>query len=78
MKAHKTIVRYIDLFKQIYRFYSQLGLDSSPDNTYVLNRMQLWRFFKDCKAHINENAINLIELDRLLSKLIKILNRITI
>ena len=61
------MLRYLDLFKQIYRFYSQLGMNVSPDNTYMLNRMQFWRLLKDCKIHLNENAITLMELDRLLS-----------
>lgn len=67
IKALKTIIRYLDLFKQIYRFYSQLGFDTSPDNTYVLNRMQFWRFLKDCKLHINDIHLTLMDFDRLLS-----------
>ncbi|CAF0869215.1 unnamed protein product [Brachionus calyciflorus] len=66
-QAHKTIIRYLDLFKQIYRFYSQLGFDSSPDNTFVLNRMQSWRFMKDCKIHLNEHYLTLMDFDRLLN-----------
>lgn len=69
-QAHKTVVRYLDLFKQIYRFYSQLGMDISPDNTYMLNRMQFWRFLKDCKVHINEDDLTLMQFDRLLSKIL--------
>ena len=61
------MIRYLDLFRQIYRFYSQLGFDSSPDNTYVLNRMQFWRFLKDCKIHLNEVHLTLMHFDRLLS-----------
>ena len=67
-QAHKTILRHLDLFKQLYRFYSQLGFETSPDNTYVLNRMQFWRFLKDCKIHLNEKGITLMEFDRLLNK----------
>lgn len=66
-QAHKTIIRYLDLFKQIYRFYSQLGMDISPDNTYMLNRMQFWRFLKDCKVHLNTDELTLMEFDRRLS-----------
>jgi len=69
-QALKTIIRYLDLFKQIYRFYSQLGMDISPDNTYMLNRMQFWRFLKDCKVHINNDELTLMEFDRLLSIII--------
>ena len=67
-KAHKTIIRYLELFKQIYRFYSQLGMDMSPDNTYILNRMQFWRYLKDCNVHLNEENLTLMEFDRLLNK----------
>lgn len=70
VQAQKTIIRYLDLFKQIYRFYSRLGFDSSPDNTFVLNRMQFWRFLKDCKVHLNEHYLTLMDFDRLLSKII--------
>lgn len=69
-QAKKTIIRYLDLFKQIYRFYSRLGFDSSPDNTFVLNRMQFWRFLKDCKVHLNQHYLTLMDFDRLLSKII--------
>lgn len=61
------MIRYLDLFKQVYRFYSQLGFDSSPDNTYMLNRMQFWRFLKDCHVHLNEDYVTLMDFDRLLS-----------
>ena len=51
----------------IYRFYSQLDFDSSPDNTNALNRMQFWRFLKDCKIHLSEVHLTLMHFDRLLS-----------
>ena len=44
-------------------------MDISPDNTYMLNRMQFWRFLKDCKVHINNDNLTLMEFDRLLSRL---------
>jgi hypothetical protein len=43
-------------------------MDISPDNTYMLNRMQFWRFLKDCKVHINNEDLTLMEFDRLLSR----------
>ncbi len=43
-------------------------MDISPDNTYMLNRMQFWRFLKDCKVHVNNDDLTLMEFDRLLSR----------
>jgi hypothetical protein len=69
-KALKTVVRNIDILRRVYRFYSQLGFESSPDNTYTLNRMQLWRLLKDCKLH--HHNFTLAKLDRFLhGKLIR-------
>ena len=42
-------------------------MDISPDNTYMLNRMQFWRFLKDCKVHLNTDELTLMEFDRRLS-----------
>lgn len=42
-------------------------MDMSPDNTYILNRMQFWRYLKDCNVHINEENLTLMEFDRLLN-----------
>lgn len=64
-QAEKTIRRYLENLTNTYRFYSQLGLDSSPDNTYVLSRLQFWRFMKDCEFHADNRSI--CEFDRLLS-----------
>jgi hypothetical protein len=43
-------------------------MDMSPDNTYILNRMQFWRYLKDCNVHLNEQKLTLMEFDRLLNR----------
>ncbi|KAK3611960.1 hypothetical protein CHS0354_011618 [Potamilus streckersoni] len=59
-----VITRYISNLRRIYNYYSCLGYEDSPDNTYIMNKMQFWRFIKDCRLHHRE--ITLMEMDRLL------------
>uniref|UniRef100_A0A3Q1F4A4 Radial spoke head 10 homolog B n=1 Tax=Acanthochromis polyacanthus TaxID=80966 RepID=A0A3Q1F4A4_9TELE len=51
----------IDL-RSIYSFYSRLGHAHSPDNTFLLSRLQLWRLLKDCNIH--HHNITLAQIDR--------------
>ena len=61
-----VIMRHITDLRTIYNFYSKLGYEDSPDNTYVMSRMQFWRFLKDCQLHHQE--ISLMQMDRILGE----------
>ena len=58
----RVVLRYITPFKHIYRFYSGLGHEESRDNTFVMTRLQFWRFLKDCLLH--ESGVSLSDMDR--------------
>ena len=60
-----VMLRHVSRLKQIYSFYSGLGRELSPDNTFVMSQLQFWRFLKDCKAHHHRFTIS--ELDRVIS-----------
>ncbi|XP_016889858.1 radial spoke head 10 homolog B isoform X2 [Cynoglossus semilaevis] len=51
--------------RSIYSFYSRLGSTGSPNNIFLLSRLQLWRLLKDCYIH---HDITLTEIDRLISE----------
>ncbi|KAM7038646.1 radial spoke head 10 homolog B isoform 1-T2 [Acridotheres tristis] len=57
------LLRYISELREIYYFYSSLGCSPSPDGTYVMTKLQFWRFLKDCEFHLSKT---LAEMDRLL------------
>ncbi|CAH1773311.1 unnamed protein product, partial [Owenia fusiformis] len=61
-----VMMRHISGLRQVYNFYSALGYDDSPDNTFIMNRMQFWRFMKDSKFHTY--GYTLTDIDRLLAK----------
>ncbi|ESO92384.1 hypothetical protein LOTGIDRAFT_233146 [Lottia gigantea] len=61
-----VIMRYITSIKKIYTFYSNLGHDESLDNIYIMNKMQFWRFLKDCQLHHFE--LTLMDMDRIIGK----------
>ncbi|KAK7100769.1 radial spoke head 10 homolog B-like isoform X2 [Littorina saxatilis] len=61
-----VITRHISSLRKIYNFYSQLGYEESPDNTFTMTRMQFWRFVKDCRFHHSE--VTLTEMDRFIGK----------
>ncbi|CAK6978754.1 radial spoke head 10 homolog B [Scomber scombrus] len=56
-----VMLRHNKELKSIYSFYSRLGHTQSPDNTFLLSRMQLWRLLKDCNIH--HHGITLTQLD---------------
>ncbi|XP_076856377.1 radial spoke head 10 homolog B isoform X2 [Brachyhypopomus gauderio] len=58
-----AVMRHTTLLREIYSFYSSLGHNHSPDNTFVLTRLQFWRFLKDCNVH--QHGITLAQIDRL-------------
>ena len=57
----RVILRHMTQIKQIYKFYSSLGTLETPDNTFVMSRMQFWRFLKDCGLHTF--GFTLVDLD---------------
>ncbi|XP_059834983.1 radial spoke head 10 homolog B isoform X5 [Hypanus sabinus] len=59
-----AILRHFTQLKRIYRFYSSLGHQESPDNTFLLSQLQFWRFLKDCKFH--HYGLSLANMDRIL------------
>ena len=60
-----AVLRHIAELRAIYSFYSSLGLGESPDNTFLLTRLQLWRMLMDCDVHLS--AITLAHMDRLVT-----------
>ncbi|XP_058851883.1 radial spoke head 10 homolog B [Acipenser ruthenus] len=59
-----AILRHITELRRIYSFYSSLAYEHSSDNTFLLTRLQFWRFLKDCKIH--HHGLTLAEVDRIL------------
>ncbi|XP_065589029.1 radial spoke head 10 homolog B [Cyrtonyx montezumae] len=60
-----AVLRHITKLRRIYTFYSSLGCDDSPDNTFLMTRLQFWRFLKDCCFH--HSTVTLAEMDRVLN-----------
>uniref|UniRef100_A0A8C3CWY7 Uncharacterized protein n=1 Tax=Cairina moschata TaxID=8855 RepID=A0A8C3CWY7_CAIMO len=60
-----AVLRHITELRRIYSFYSSLGCDDAYDNTFLMTRLQFWRFLKDCQLH--HSNITLAEMDRMLS-----------
>lgn len=48
--------------------YARLGADlqTNIDNTFLMTRIQFWRFILDCNLH--SYGITLIEYDRMIGK----------
>ena len=61
------VLRNLSILRRVYSFYSALGHDKSPDNTFVMTRFQFWRFLKDCQIH--HHNISLSQMDRSMGKL---------
>ncbi|XP_035195575.1 radial spoke head 10 homolog B2-like isoform X3 [Oxyura jamaicensis] len=60
-----AVLRHITKLRRVYSFYSSLGCDDSHDNSFLMTRLQFWRFLKDCQLH--HSNITLAEMDRILS-----------
>ncbi|XP_033125967.1 radial spoke head 10 homolog B-like [Anneissia japonica] len=58
-------LRHITHLRKVYSYYSSLGHDTATDNTFIMTRLQFWRFLKDCQFHCS--GITLMEMDRLLA-----------
>ena len=57
------VLRHVSELRSIYSFYSSLGHAESPDNVFLLSRLQYWRLLLDCKVH--HHGCSLAQLDRL-------------
>ncbi|KAL2078190.1 hypothetical protein ACEWY4_025875 [Coilia grayii] len=64
-QAEFAVLRHIAELRSVYTFYSSLGLTESPDNTFLLTRLQLWRMLLDCRVHLH--GVTLACMDRLIS-----------
>ncbi|NXL44676.1 R10B2 protein, partial [Podilymbus podiceps] len=62
-----AVLRHVTELRRVYTFYSGLGCDDSLDNTFLMTKLQFWRFLKDCQFH--HSNISLAEMDRILSGL---------
>ncbi|XP_075293180.1 radial spoke head 10 homolog B isoform X3 [Opisthocomus hoazin] len=60
-----AMLRHITELRRVYTFYSSLGCGHSPDNTFLMTKLQFWRFLKDCQFH--HSNITLAEMDRILN-----------
>ncbi|MBN3311546.1 R10B1 protein, partial [Atractosteus spatula] len=56
-----AILRHVAELRRVYSFYSSLGYEHSPDNTFLL----FWRLLKDCK--IQQHQLTVAQADRLLA-----------
>lgn len=56
------ILRFTSQMKQMYKFYSCLGVNHSIDNTYVMSKLQYCRFLKDYKIHTYD--LSLVDIER--------------
>ncbi|XP_035469851.1 radial spoke head 10 homolog B isoform X2 [Scophthalmus maximus] len=61
-----VVMRKDTELRSIYSFYSRLGYDHSPDNTYLLSHLLLWRLLKDCNIHHHD--ITLTQIARLIKE----------
>ncbi|NXA52244.1 R10B2 protein, partial [Nothocercus julius] len=60
-----AVLRHMTKLRRIYSFYSSLGCDHSFDNTFLMTKLQFWRFLKDCQFH--RCNLTLAEMDRIVS-----------
>lgn len=60
-----VVLRHVTVLKKTYNFYSSLGHDASPDNTFIMTKLQFWRMLKDCRFHCLDTT--LAGIDRILA-----------
>ncbi|CAF3379397.1 unnamed protein product [Rotaria socialis] len=63
-----VLFRHLPQLKQIYRIYARLGVDlqTNIDNTFLMTRIQFWRFVLDCNLH--SYGVTTTEYDRLIAE----------
>ncbi|XP_062234901.1 radial spoke head 10 homolog B [Platichthys flesus] len=66
MQVEFVVLRQDAELRSIYSFYRSLGQSSSPDESFLLCRLQLWRLLKDCNIH--HHGISLTEIDNLMKE----------
>ncbi|XP_073504104.1 radial spoke head 10 homolog B isoform X2 [Phyllobates terribilis] len=59
------VLRNLSMLRKTYKFYSSLGNDNCFDNTFLMTRLQFWRFLKDCRFH--HYGLTLCDMDRILA-----------
>ncbi|XP_051635445.1 radial spoke head 10 homolog B-like isoform X2 [Manacus candei] len=60
-----AVLRHMVILRRDYSFYSALGYGHSPDNTFLMTKLQFWRFLKDCRLH--HSKMSLAEMDRVVA-----------
>ncbi|CAD5123557.1 DgyrCDS11895 [Dimorphilus gyrociliatus] len=60
-QVKNIVIRYITELRKIYSFYSCLGIDheKDPEEVYVMDKLQFWRFLKDIKLHLRQSLFDL-------------------
>ncbi|XP_059180370.1 radial spoke head 10 homolog B isoform X2 [Centropristis striata] len=67
IKQVECVVLRLDReLRSIYGFYGRLGHAHSPDNTFLLTRLQLWRLLRDCNIH--HHGITLTQIDHFIKE----------
>uniref|UniRef100_K7G4W9 Radial spoke head 10 homolog B n=1 Tax=Pelodiscus sinensis TaxID=13735 RepID=K7G4W9_PELSI len=61
-----VVLRHITVLRRLYCLYSGLGSDPSLDNTFLMTKLQFWKFLKDCRFH--HYNVTLAEMDRILNE----------
>ncbi|CAF1078293.1 unnamed protein product [Rotaria sp. Silwood1] len=63
-----VLFRHLPQLKSIYRIYARLGVDlqTNIDNTFLMTRIQFWRFILDCNLH--GYGLTPMEYDRLIAE----------
>ncbi|KAM4024956.1 radial spoke head 10 homolog B isoform 2-T2 [Anomaloglossus baeobatrachus] len=59
------VLRNLSMLRKTYKFYSSRGNDHCFDNTFLMTRLQFWRFLKDCRFH--HYGLTLCDMDRILA-----------
>ncbi|KAM4632270.1 radial spoke head 10 homolog B [Discoglossus pictus] len=62
-KAESIVLQNVKRLQKMYRYYSSLAKENL-DNTFLMTKLQFWRFLKDCKLH--HYKLSLSEIDRIL------------
>ncbi|CAL8283720.1 unnamed protein product [Merluccius merluccius] len=58
-----AVLRHVTELRSVYSFYSRLGRAASPDNVFLLSRLQYWRLLRDC--NVRRHGRTLAQLGRL-------------
>ncbi|CAF1003902.1 unnamed protein product [Adineta steineri] len=69
-----VLFRNLPQLNRLYRIYARLGVDleTNIDNTFLMTRIQFWRFILDCNLH--SYGVTLIEYDRMIAECLPTVN----